>query len=347
METYRILLIDAQGVSRRELRTQLEKYSFSFQVVDVPSGEEGFLEFTRQPVDLVISEVRLPGMSGLELSQKVRARQGGVKIILISNQSDPKINRAAQSTHVDVLLNKPLQEGEFIDAVLNCLGIDELAEELAQESPVSQSVSLSEPLRLLHQDTDAQAVILLDERGQVTAQAGNLPENYLPSALITAVMAASSAGAKISRFLNFEQPLALCFFLGKDYHLAIAPLGHSFTLLVVTCYPPQGSKLDQALTRALEELIPILTDMGVTLVEPALPEETAVLKPELLLEIEKPDHDLEELLIKGSQARVSSDEVNAFWDSLAQEEQASTPGSAELISFEQALRLGLSPEEEK
>ena len=47
MESYLILLVDEQSSSRRELSSQIEALDLRFQVVDVPSSEEGFHEFTR------------------------------------------------------------------------------------------------------------------------------------------------------------------------------------------------------------------------------------------------------------------------------------------------------------
>lgn len=87
--------------------------------------------------------------------------------------------------------------------------------------------------------------------------------------------------------------------------------------------------------------------MGTYLVEPILPEEKVELESELLVSIEAPDHALEEIFSKVDKVQLSSEEVNAFWNTLAEAEQVSVSGNSELLSYEQAIRLGLSPEEEQ
>jgi hypothetical protein len=46
-------------------------------------------------------------------------------------------------------------------------------------------------------------------------------------------------------------------------------------------------------------------------------------------------------------AQLSSEEANAFWNTLAEAEQVNVPGNSELLSYEQAIRLGHSPEEQQ
>ena len=286
--------------------------------MDVPSGEEGFLEVTRQPVDLVVSEVHLPGISGIELVHKLRLRQPGLKAIILSSVDDPKIKRAAEEAKADAYLTKPFPLAEFQEAIKRCLELTDLDEELVEAVEDQRPGRLSERLSILHKDVDAEAVVLLDDRGQITTQTGKLPENGLTSPLISALMAASSAEVKISRYLRSEQPLALFFFNGADYNLALTPFGQTFALLVATKHSLEENKLNQVIYHTLQELVPILTDMGTYLVEPILPEEKVELEPELLVSIEAPDHALEEIFSKVDKVQLSSEEVNAFWNTLAE-----------------------------
>ena len=59
-------------------------------MVDVPSGEEALLVASRRPVDLLIADVRLPGISGLELMARVHKRNPELKTILITGLTDPR-----------------------------------------------------------------------------------------------------------------------------------------------------------------------------------------------------------------------------------------------------------------
>jgi CheY-like chemotaxis protein len=84
MPKYRVLIVDDQSEVRRLLRAGLVTLGPDIQVVDVPSGEEAILVISRQPFDLLIADVRLPGISGLELKTRARMHNPNLKLILIT-----------------------------------------------------------------------------------------------------------------------------------------------------------------------------------------------------------------------------------------------------------------------
>ena len=55
------------------LKSGVETLGSDFSVVAVPSGEEAVLEIAMQRFDLLVTDVRLPGISGLEVLRRVRA----------------------------------------------------------------------------------------------------------------------------------------------------------------------------------------------------------------------------------------------------------------------------------
>jgi CheY-like chemotaxis protein len=65
MKTYRALIVEDAVDVRRALKAALELTLPGFTVADVPSAEEGMLEFFRQSVDLLVTDFLLPGMTGL------------------------------------------------------------------------------------------------------------------------------------------------------------------------------------------------------------------------------------------------------------------------------------------
>ena len=137
MEPYRILIVDDQRDIRRMLRAGLDTLGVKFLVVDVPSGEEAMLVITRQHFDLLITDVRLPGISGLELILQAKARNPGLKLILITGVPDTTIRQRVIEAGADAFFFKPLDMADFLDAVERCLG---LVETLLPPAPV-----LSEP----------------------------------------------------------------------------------------------------------------------------------------------------------------------------------------------------------
>jgi two-component system response regulator YesN len=87
-----VLIVDDQRDILRLLRSTLETLKNpEVKIFESPSGEEALLESTRHKVDLLISDYKLPGMSGVELMHKVRVRNPEAKVILISGTTERKV----------------------------------------------------------------------------------------------------------------------------------------------------------------------------------------------------------------------------------------------------------------
>lgn len=66
----RILIVDDQQSQRQAIAGFLKK--IGYEILESAGGEDALQAILRQPVDLVISDIRMPGMSGLELQEKAR-----------------------------------------------------------------------------------------------------------------------------------------------------------------------------------------------------------------------------------------------------------------------------------
>ena len=89
MAKYRILIAEDHREVSRLLRTSLETLDSKMEVVECPSGEEAILEASRHQIDVLVSDYRLPGISGIELMNKVRHFHPETKVILITGLTDP------------------------------------------------------------------------------------------------------------------------------------------------------------------------------------------------------------------------------------------------------------------
>ena len=92
-------------------------------IVEVPSGEEAILDSSLNPIDLLVSDYRLPGISGIELMRKVRRNRPNVKVILITGQADPNIRKEVSEAGADAFFIKPIPIADFLDSVEHQLGL--------------------------------------------------------------------------------------------------------------------------------------------------------------------------------------------------------------------------------
>jgi DNA-binding NtrC family response regulator len=82
MRNARILVVDDEENLRRVLQVQLEQTGYKVSVAG--GAEEALALLEKQPCELVISDFRMPGRSGLELLREIRSRFPTVQVILLT-----------------------------------------------------------------------------------------------------------------------------------------------------------------------------------------------------------------------------------------------------------------------
>jgi len=106
-----VLLIDDDPVDLKAL--QLLLASWDLDVHAVRGGRDGLAELERAAVDLVVSDVRMPGVDGEAVVEAVRKSHPGLPVILVTGQQDVRLAvRAMKGGAFDYVL-KPVDEEEM------------------------------------------------------------------------------------------------------------------------------------------------------------------------------------------------------------------------------------------
>src|SRR5467141_4013935 len=116
-----ILLVDDEPGMLRYIRTLLEVDDYKVETAS--TGEEALqrVEKGLQP-DLVLLDVLMPGIDGLETLEQLRQMKPGVKVVMLSCVNDPRKVVQAMRLGAHDYLTKPFQKAE-LDAVIDqCLG---------------------------------------------------------------------------------------------------------------------------------------------------------------------------------------------------------------------------------
>jgi response regulator RpfG family c-di-GMP phosphodiesterase len=102
-------------------------------VLVAPGGAEALALMARQPVDLVVSDMRMPGMGGVELLERVRAEwPEAVRILLTGHADVPSAVAAVNVGGVFRYLQKPWSEEELVGAIVQGLEQQALRREKAR-----------------------------------------------------------------------------------------------------------------------------------------------------------------------------------------------------------------------
>jgi CheY-like chemotaxis protein/predicted regulator of Ras-like GTPase activity (Roadblock/LC7/MglB family) len=139
--TKRILIVEDDANVRRIVAMTLTDES-PYTVTAVSSAEAALLHITRQPVDLIFTDINMPGMSGIDLVQRVRELDLNTAVIVFTaNPYDLPPERAAQ-LKIDYTLEKPVSPEalrQAVDMLLDPMKI------LPRRSPEAKAQVVEQP----------------------------------------------------------------------------------------------------------------------------------------------------------------------------------------------------------
>jgi DNA-binding NtrC family response regulator len=92
-----------------------------YRVVTAQDGTEALRMVTAQPFDLVISDVRMPGIDGIELVEAIRASKLNTAVIWVTAYGCHRLQAESDRLNVYCCLDKPLRIGEIRQAALEAL----------------------------------------------------------------------------------------------------------------------------------------------------------------------------------------------------------------------------------
>lgn len=110
----RILIVDDEPQILRVLRTAL--VSNGYEVVSAANGVDGFEQFEKSKPDLVITDMSMPAMNGLELTREIR-RFSATPVIVLSVRATEPVKVNALDAGADDYVTKPFNMPELLARV--------------------------------------------------------------------------------------------------------------------------------------------------------------------------------------------------------------------------------------
>ena len=347
-----ILLVDDQRDIVRLLHATLQTLGHQLDLIDAPSGEEALLEASRRKVDLLVADYLLPGISGVELMRKVKARNADLKVIFISGMKDRKARDEMLHGGAVAIFDKPIPLADFLDAVERSLGlVRTIFPPEASQDGEERRQTLSGLLVGFRQKIKADAVYLISDRGRVLARAGDLYDSSMEVSLLSALMAIYGAGLKVSRFIHQENLDHYHVFRGGDHDLVLIPVDASHALLLAgreLAHTDRILQTVEGMRFVRGDVENILMSLGVSsTAETAEPtvirgEVSTYVPPFVTAEPEpEPEVDVDALFASADKKSKVKD-IDAFWND-ALEKTSNVPTNPDVISFDEARKLGLTP----
>jgi DNA-binding response OmpR family regulator len=329
MQRQRVLIVEDQRDIARMMHSAIQLMDPSLEVMDALSAEEASLELTERGADLLVVDVRLPGISGLELIERWQKQNIRVPVIVTTGFAEPATREKAESLGVKAFFAKPLPMDDFLNAVRSILEGKEFQHGEDRTAKVITD---------LRKDTGADAVWLCQESGLVALRAGDLLD-INESEVETVLQAMGVIQRRASAFLGDPKMDSPSVYLvkGAKRTMVVTPIpnGASLVLLFTKAISTEqlcGSIGDSV--RRLEEIYHAA--------EPAA-EGGIIPMPAWVQEafgVEKPP---ETGPLNMPKTPVEPEEAKSFWE----DADLSVPGllMPGQLNFDEAERLGLAPGE--
>lgn len=111
----KILIVDDEDTLRTLVRNELEHAGF--EVFEAPGGAEALTFLAGADVDLVILDIKMPGLGGLDVLQRIREDDLARKVIMLTGVGELKIARESLELGASDFMSKPFDMGNLLACI--------------------------------------------------------------------------------------------------------------------------------------------------------------------------------------------------------------------------------------
>jgi len=129
----KVLVVDDDPAVRKSIDRVLTGKGYA--VITAETGEEAMRKLNEEKYDLVYTDIRMPGMSGLEVAEQVKARKPWTPVVIITGYGTDAAQARAKAAGVSSFVHKPLSPAMIEDSARDALAVP-TAQVLALPAPV-------------------------------------------------------------------------------------------------------------------------------------------------------------------------------------------------------------------
>lgn len=148
-EPFRIIVVDDEEIVLSLIRDTFEEEGYAIKTAS--NGEDALKLTIDETFDLLITDIRMPGMDGIELVRRVREKQPDIGVIFMTGYANLNSAKNAIKQGAFDYIMKPFEIAEIRKAVKDAIRIKKETEEKSSDHQLS---SLSDLNQMLHQAGD-------------------------------------------------------------------------------------------------------------------------------------------------------------------------------------------------
>jgi DNA-binding NarL/FixJ family response regulator len=121
----KILIADDSSLLRDRIRSLLNRVDEKFDVFEAEDGQEAMRLIRKNLPDLVILDIRMPEMTGIEVLKKIRELKMKVEVCILTNYAYPIYKKRCIEAGADYFLRKT-EDFEEIEIIVSDMLLDEV-----------------------------------------------------------------------------------------------------------------------------------------------------------------------------------------------------------------------------
>ncbi len=165
---YKIIFLDDELITLRTLESAIDWQKYHVALCGTASdGEEGIELFRQVEPDIVIADIRMPKMNGIEFARAIRQTRKRVKILLLSAYAEFEYAQSAITHQISDYLLKPLDEDKLEAAITR------IVQELDRDYTVNSTI---ENYRLERAEKQLQQLFLRQQEGSDSHVVRTMPD---------------------------------------------------------------------------------------------------------------------------------------------------------------------------
>ena len=153
---HKVLVVDDDPVVGKSFDRVLSDKGYA--VITVRNGEEALRKLEAEQYDVVFTDIRMPGMNGLEVAERVKAKRPWLPVVIVTGYGTPAAEARAGTAGVSGFLHKPLSpemiEGSAHKALLE-------KEAIAAAPKAAASAAIPAPAEIAPVNEPGSAVLFL------------------------------------------------------------------------------------------------------------------------------------------------------------------------------------------
>lgn len=122
MAEIRALIMDDSSVMRKIIARALRQAGIGpLLVLEAGTGADAMEILQQGPVDLILSDVNIPGMDGLEFLRQIQAQYPGIPVVVVTTESGSEYVKQSIKAGVRAYIRKPFTAAQVKERVLPLL----------------------------------------------------------------------------------------------------------------------------------------------------------------------------------------------------------------------------------